>query len=365
MKLLDKYIFKQIILATLFGILIFIILWISPEILFKIIKKAINGEIAPIIALKLFFYNIPDILGKAIPVGLMLGSLFVFDRLSRDSELIIFRNAGASFYRLTLPVIILGIIGSIACFITLDYLIPFSTVAIKNIKNEITQNYFVYVDKNESDQPRNILIIGNYDGKNCTNIKYLKFSDKIDSETPLISNIITAKYAKWMKGHWELVNGLEYQITPDGVYKDVISFKSKNELSGNSAYKSYKLLVNSTKKPAEMNIRQLKHQLYLLKSSGMKDECKYFLTKLHQRYAQPFSCILLALCGVILGFNKPREKRILGFTIAVALIFVYYIIGPFLDMLAQNGILTPLMSAWFPNLLIASAMIILVKFKQI
>jgi len=365
MKLLDKYIFKQIALATLFGILIFIVIWVSPEILFRIIKRAINGEITPLIALKLFFYNIPDILAKAIPVGLMLGSLFVFDRLSRDFELVIFRGTGASLSRLTYPVILLGIVGYIACFITLDCLIPSSTLAIKAIKNEISQNYFVYVDKNKNNKPQNILIIGSFDGKNSTNIKYLKFSDRINSDLPVISSIITADSANWIKDHWTLIDGLEYQIAPDGVYKDIIKFKSKDELSGDSAGKSYKLLLNSNKKPAEMNIQQLKNQLNLLSSSGMQDEYKYMLTKLYQRYAQPFSCLLLALCGVILGYNKPREKRFLGFTIGVALIFIYYIIGPFLDMLAQNAILLPVVSAWLPNCIIFTAMIILVKFKQI
>ncbi|MDD3012483.1 MAG: LptF/LptG family permease [Candidatus Gastranaerophilales bacterium] len=365
MKLLDKYIFKQTILAALFGILIVIIVWISPEILFKIIKRAINGEITSIIAFKLFFLHIPDILSKAIPVGLMLGSLFVFDRLSRDSELVIFRGAGASFFRLMVPVFILGIIGYIACFITMDTLIPRSLLDIKAIKNEISQNYFVYVDKSNTDKPRNILIIGNYDGKNCTNIKYLKFSDIISSDTPVIKSIITADKAKWVKDHWLLINGLEYHIAPDGVYKNIIKFKSQNELSGKSAEKSYKLLINSNKRPSEMNIKQIKYHLNLLKSTGMNDEFKYMSTKLYQRYSLPFSCVIFALCGVILGYNKPREKRLLGFTIGVALIFIYYIISPFLDMLAQNAILLPVISAWFPNFIVITTMIVLIKLKQI
>lgn len=365
MKLLDKYIFKQIALATLLGIVIFIVVWISPEILFKIVRKAVNGEITPLLALKIFLYNIPDILGKAIPVGLMLGSLFVFDRLSRDSEIVIFRGSGTNFYRLMIPVVALGIIGYISCFITLDYLIPKSTSALKAVKNETSQNYFVYVDKTLDNKPKSIMIIGNYDGNNCRNIKYLTFSDKVDSDTPIMSSIITAEYANWMKDHWTLVKGEEYQIAPDGVYKDIIKFKSQDKLYGDSAKKSYKLLINSTKKSTQMDLRELKHHINLLNSADMKDEGNYMLTKYYQRYSQPFSCILLGLCGVILGFSRPREKRVLGFTIGVALIFLYYIIVPFLDMLAQNAILYPVIAAWVPNILIFSAMMVMVKYKNI
>ena len=69
MTILDRYIFKQVLTATLVGIVMFIVIWISPEILFKIIRNTIYGEITLQTALKLFFLEIPEILGKAVPVG--------------------------------------------------------------------------------------------------------------------------------------------------------------------------------------------------------------------------------------------------------------------------------------------------------
>ena len=94
MKLLDKYILKQIFAATLVGIILFIVVWISPEILFKIIKRTVAGEYTIAVAIKRFIFEIPEILGKAIPVGLLLGNLFIFDKLSKDFELTILRNIG-------------------------------------------------------------------------------------------------------------------------------------------------------------------------------------------------------------------------------------------------------------------------------
>jgi lipopolysaccharide export system permease protein len=365
MKLIDKYLFNQIAVTTIFAIFIVTIIWISPEILFKIIKRTVNGEISVLIAMKLLIYNIPDILGKVIPAGLLLGTLFVFDRLSKDSELVIFRCAGASLYRLAIPVLVLGILGTVISFVTLDKLIPVSSTAIKEIKNGTSQNYFVYVDKSNDGKPKNILIIGKYDGNNSTNIKYLMFEDKIKSDVPILSSIITADNAKWFNDHLQISNGTEYKIAPDGVYRDIIKFKDKNVLLGETAAKAHKLLVNSTKKSAEMNIKELNIHLKLLKSMGIDDEYRYFLSKLYQRYSQPFSCILFAVCGIILGYNKPREKLFIGLTIAVATVFMYYIIGPFLDMLAQSAILSPMLSAWLPNLIVAGLIAVMLKIKQI
>ena len=70
-------------------------------------------------------YEIPKILGKAFPVGLLLGSLFTFDKLSKDSELTIFRAVGMSFKRILAPLLVLSLIVTYLCFLTYDKWIPY------------------------------------------------------------------------------------------------------------------------------------------------------------------------------------------------------------------------------------------------
>ena len=72
------------------------------------------------------------------------------------------------------------------------------------------------------------------------------------------------------------------------------------------------------------------------------------LNKYLQRYLHPFICVLLAILGSLLGFSKPREQRLVGFTIAVGCIFLYYITLPFFDLLASKEILSPYITASFP-----------------
>ena len=72
------------------------------------------------------------------------------------------------------------------------------------------------------------------------------------------------------------------------------------------------------------------------------------LNKYFQRFFHPFVCVLLAIMGALLGFSKPREQRLIGFTIAIACIFAYYITLPFFDLLAEKGVLHPLLTAGIP-----------------
>ena len=98
--LLDKFILSQVFGATLVCLILFIIVWIAPETLFKIIKKLLEDELTGYGAIRKLILEIPKVLAKAIPVGILLGSIFTFDRLSKNSELSILRGIGLSFNRI-------------------------------------------------------------------------------------------------------------------------------------------------------------------------------------------------------------------------------------------------------------------------
>lgn len=364
-KLLDRYIFKQVFAAMIFGVLLFIIVWISPEILFKIIRRLINGDIGVLLAIKLFFLEIPEIISKAVPVGLMIGSLFVFDRLSRDSELTIMRMAGVTIFRLVVPVIFLGIIGMFVCFFIHKDVIPYTTIEIKTLKRDIFQRHFVYIDKEKGEKPKQILIVGGFDGKNIYDLKLLRFSDEVKSDNPLMESIITAGHAKVNYDSWSLKDVVKYEIAPNGVYKEIQRMPEINIFNEKSSKEAKQLLVYSTKRPREMNNEDLSKYLTLLDGLEMPEEQRFVLSKYYQRYSRSFGCILLGVCGVLLGISRPRERRFIGFTLGAALIFLYYIMIPFLDMLAQRGVIYPAVSAWFPDIMILLAIGALIKYKNV
>ena len=125
----DKYMFKQIFASTFIAILLFTIVWIAPEILLRVIKHILTGETTVKTGVYILLCEIPKILGKAFPMGLLLGTLFTFDKLSKDSELTIFRAVGMSFKRILAPILVLSSIITVLCFIT-------SKLYIRNNDNE-------------------------------------------------------------------------------------------------------------------------------------------------------------------------------------------------------------------------------------
>ena len=124
-------------------------------------------------------------------------------------------------------------------------------------------------------------------------------------------------------------------------------------------------MLNSTKRDREIGNKELKEYVNLLKKENLDEEYRLMLNKYLQRFFHPFVCVLLAVMGCLLGFSKPREQKLIGFTIAIACIFLYYITLPFFDLLAEKGVLSPLICAAFPPLAFLGAICIFYKTKDI
>ncbi len=344
----DKYIFNQLLITTCVAILLFTIVWIAPEILLNTIKRTIAGIYTPQKAVLVLLLEIPKILGKALPVGLLLGTLFTFDKLSKDSELTIFRAIGLSFKRILYPVITLSIIGTILCFVTYDKLIPLAEKTEKSLDNFVPFAQYIYTQKDKNNVPQKSIIVSKYWGGELTKVIVLDFSKQLYQDLHGLSNIYIAKTGKVMQGYWELYDVTDYKVSDDGIYTDVSTLDKMKILEGEEAQDAETLIVNSTKRDREFTNGELHHYIKLLKREELDEEYRFMLNKYFQRFFHPCVCILLAIMGALLGFSKPREQRLIGFTIAIACIFIYYITLPFFDLLAEKGVLHPLLTAGIP-----------------
>lgn len=347
----DKYIFTQVFFASFVAILLFTVVWIAPEMLLNTIKRTLEGYYSAKTAVLVLFYELPKILGKAFPVGLLLGTLFTFDKLSKDSELTIFRAVGMSFFRILAPVLVLSLIVTGICFITYDKLIPYSCNKLDTIKGHRPATQYIYTQKDESGHPTKAVVVSRFSMGEMSNVIVLDFQKKRYNDVHQLSEIYVAKTGKCLKDKWLLIDITKYQIDTDGIFQNIVSVKELNILDdGYSAHNAYTLMTYSMKRDRDITNHDLKNYISLLKKENLTEEYRFMLNKYLQRFFHPFVCVLLAIMGTLLGFSKPREQRLVGFTIAIGCIFLYYITLPFFDLLAEKGILPPLVTAIFPPL---------------
>ena len=357
-------------MTTMVAILLFTVVWIAPEQLLNTVKHVLEGQYSAKVGALSLLYEIPKILGKAFPVGLLLGSLFTFDKLSKDSELTIFRAVGMSFWRIMRPLLVLSFIVTYLCFITCDKFIPYSCQKLVEINEKRIATQFIYSQKDENNHPMHAVVVSRFEDGLMQNIIFMNFANKVFDDLHGLENVMVAETGvksvnKEGKPCWELSNITSYDISEEGVFKEAENIKKVNVLDGEAAENAYIIMQNSAKRDRDLTNNELKQYVQLLKKENLDEEYHLMYNKYLQRFFHPFVCVLLAVLGGLLGFSKPREQKLVGFTIAIGCIFAYYITLPFFDLLAEKGVLHPLITASFPVLAFLCAIIAFYKSKDI
>lgn len=115
MRLSDRYIARQILVGTLYAIVVLSLVLVMGN-LFKQARPLLVEQHAPLGLVLRFVINVlPFSLMFTIPWGFLSAVLLVFGRLSSDNEITSFRVAGLSLGRLALPVFIIGALLSGVC----------------------------------------------------------------------------------------------------------------------------------------------------------------------------------------------------------------------------------------------------------
>ena len=91
MKILRKYIIKEIIVMFLFSITIFTFTLVVGNII-RLAELVINKGVDIRLVGKLFLYLIPFLLSYTIPMSILTSALLVFGRLSGDNEIVAIKN---------------------------------------------------------------------------------------------------------------------------------------------------------------------------------------------------------------------------------------------------------------------------------
>lgn len=361
----DRYMFKQVAMASLVAMLLFTIVWIAPEILLNTLKDALAGEYSMKTAVLLLFYELPKILDKAFPVSLLLGTIFTFDKMSKDSEITIFRAVGMSFQRIVAPVVVLSLFFTALCFVTGNKGTPMAAAKMRAIRGSVRSTQYIYTKKDTTGHPLAAVIVSKSYDRKLNDVIVLDFSSHVYKDVHQLSNIYSAKQGYAYPDRWELTNVSNYKISPDGIYFDIEHLDKLEVLRGEDAENAFTLMTYSSMKERDITNANLKRYANLLKVESASEEYSYILNKYLQRYTHPLVCILLAILGCLLGFSKPREQRLVGFTIAIGCIFLYYITLPFFDLLAEKEILSPYITSTFPILAFSVAIYCFYKSKDL
>jgi lipopolysaccharide export system permease protein len=304
--------------------------------------------------------HLPEIIVLTIPIGVLLGTLLVFNRMSGDSEIIALRTSGVSFYRIMVAPLLFGIATSIVSFGINETLVPIANRTSKKLeflalyKSELPsgQANFTYMERGKDLALNRIFYIGFYNGKQIYNVIILDFTRN------KLVQIISAASGSWGHGEWILEKGRTYVLAGDSDITRILQFE-KLVIPGISQAKD--LLESQKVPPKDMNLGELQHHMDLLRQTNSLGND--LLVRYYQKFSEPLACLIVALAGAPLGLLARRSRSNIGLVYCAIIVFAYYVLCSSSGALGESGRLDPLLAAWLPNLVIGSVGMIILYFK--
>lgn len=358
MRILDRYILKEIMSTFLFGIFAFSSVFVGSGTLFRIAEYVTNYGASLSAVLRLLIFSLPPIVVLTFPMAMLLATLLSFGRLSGSSEITAMKSGGVSFYRIATPVAYIALFVSVFAIAFGEIVVPRANQAYQHIvRYEIQGNIapksqeHVILKEIKNGELQRLTYARKFDA--ATNAMYGISLQEF--ENGMLVRVQNAEKAEWMKDHWTMHSGLIYDLSGDGTVQRTLKFTQQIL----PIQQSPKELVQQQKKADEMTMRELRQQIQLMQ--GQSVDTKKLEMELYQRITIPFASLIFALIGTPLGLQPNRTSSSIGFGISIIIIFMYYSVMTVASALGQGGVLPPVYAAWIPNLIGLAAGVLLIR----
>lgn len=346
-----RYILKEISIPALLSLLIFTFVLLMGRIP-RLTELVINKGVPISEMLQLFSYLLPTFFSVTVPLSFLLGILLAFGRLSSDNEFIALKASGISLYSLLKPVIILAF----ACSLLTAWL----TISIEPAgKSAFRSTLFQIASSRASVGIRPGVFNDDFDGivlyargmdERRGIMKNVFISDERAGETPAT---ILAQQGRFIPDPDNY--SMTLHLSDGSIHRQPkTENKSTYQIVGFSSY-DINLDMGSQLAPNEGRYRsrgELSWNGLQKAQSNTKNEKSRlrFAVEMHKRVAIAFAPLVFALVGVPLSLQSNRSGKGAGFSLALAISLVYYLLLSIASTVAGKGLLPVAVALWVPNL---------------
>ncbi len=357
MKILDWYILKRYLFTFFMMLLLFVPIGITVHLAEKI-GKILENEL-PIGEVMLYFLDFTIYFAHLLfPFFLFLSVIWFTSKLANNTEVIAFLSSGVSFYRFLRPYMIGATIVGILSIVLGLYLAPMASQGF----NDFSYKYF---KKGKSA----------YDGANVDLFRQINDNEMIYVSSFDVKN---KNGSNFTLEHFEN-NKLTYKITANSI----------RYIEEDTTYR----LVNYVKRTIGENddileeIERRKDTLFPFKVDDLTPEIyaaevkpygelKRFIAKeeargssnvgrfklvLYKKWSLPVSVFILTIIAVAVSSMKRRGGMGVNLAIGICIAMVFVFFDKIFGVMAEQSDFSPIIAAWFPNVVFAVLSVFLLQ----
>lgn len=351
MRILTRYILKEVFSHSLLGLLIFTFV-IFVRHIGHLLEMVVRHTLAPHSIVTLFLLPVPGILVLTVPMSVLVGTLIGLSRMSADGEVIAVRASGIGLAQFVRPVMIIALCGwALASWMSL-YLGPQSARKLHRMEQEITTSEVPY-----EIQPRvfleqfpNLLLYLQDVTSARSRWRGVFVADTTQRDAPkvtLAESGMLVNDANVRRLTLHLERGTTHEIDPQRPERYSVASFSDTDIPipldrGNET-------ISDWRAPLALSLSEL------LAAASDPRQRQAASVELHYRFALPVASLVLALVGIPLGLSTRKGGKAVGLVLTIILVFFYYILMAFGLSFSKQGRLDPAVGLWLANACFAVA----------
>jgi lipopolysaccharide export system permease protein len=333
---LDRYVFKLLLVRTVFAAIALIGLIQVIELLDVTTEILERGLGAAGIA-RYSLLRMPGMFQQIAPLSVLIGAIFTFTQLARNSEMVVIRATGANIYRVLKMMIPVALGVAALDFVVAAEVAPHSQDALRRWMDATAPASEVKTPKPHWFRlGRNLVLVTRIstDGTRMEGVRiYLR------DQNAALTQEIAAPSATAQAGGWRLHDATVSRITGDRADlskpadrdwqtplkpEDVVRlFRAGDEISAGAALSALSRTGPQNRSPS------------------------FYQTRLHRTFAEPLAALVMLLLSApaaLASLRSDQGMRLMLFGLASGLLFV--VVDGLLTALGETSALPPLLAAW-------------------
>jgi lipopolysaccharide export system permease protein len=351
MKIMDQYILRQFVVPLGYCLLTFAMVFVIFD-LFQHLSDFIDAKTPFPLVLRYYFLIIPALLVFIAPISLLLGLLYSLWQLTKNNELTAMRASGISFFRLALPIAVVGLGFSVGVSLCQETVAPWASywtdqfIRQQEGKDAEAARYVRPLSFKNEREHRN-WFVNSFDLQlyNLQGVRVVQQrADGSDRE------IIRAEEGRYYGGCWHLfgvqIQKYKFDNSPAGPVETIAEIQP--EWSETPRDFVNEVRIPTLKNTDSLSTRELWGYLTSHRTLS-KDSYARLSVDLHAHLAMPWTCLIVTLFGIPCGLRTARKGAIIGIATALVTFFSFYMLLIFCQWLGKEQFLEPMVSAWLPN----------------
>lgn len=357
MRILDWYTLRRFGFTLLFALIAFPLIVIFVDMVGNL-GRFLDKNVPTIIIIKYYVVYVPYIVVLALPIAMLLASLFSLGQMANHNELTAIKSAGIALHRILIPLFICSLIVSLLALGFGENIVPIANQEKTKIEEEHLESFKRHIKTRITnifwrDKIDRRIFIGDFNAVNNT-------AHKVSIQKVTDNHVIErldAPDMKWQDSTWVLYNGYKRSFSEKEETAEPFD-ELKDELLGVKPEELAKYHTN----PEDMSYGELKSFIQEVKRNG--GNAKRWLVDLHFRLSIPFGNFIMVLFGAPLAAARKRGGAVFSLIVSIFICLIYYGTTTVVQTLGQNGVMPAVFAAWFTNLVFLTLGVAILFFSR-